>query len=380
MQNLIVKYPLDLRGNSAVNRVQKERHELPANGNRVIVPIYGPFYTAGLIVREYSTGRVLERNVQWKAVQLYQEAVQRTGKEVCAVIVIVDNSVGNLIEIDYQVVGGKFSRAVPVIKQLIEDLEIDERAVQWGDLLAVPEAFPPVSHLHDAGDLYGFEYVVAALEEVHKAILIGDAAAHEEIVRYIEEQAEVALLGRQELQANLDDHKGDDTNPHGVTKDQVGLGNLSNYSIATTEEAQEGSVSNRYMTPQRVKEAIDAIAGDALNAHIDNHKNPHQVTKAQVGLEDVPNWKPGNIEHTTPEASGGATYPNYDQLPDDNFVTTRMLMAALHRHSKEDVGSHDARYVTRGEVEMDGNIQVSQGRAYVAIDGKWRQIWPAQWA
>lgn len=256
MQNLIIKYPLDLRGNSPANRVVGERHTLPADGNRVIVPNYGPFYTKGLIVRNALTGEVLTRETQWKAVQLYQEAVLRTGKEVCAVIVIVDESVGNEIEIDYQVVGGKFSRAVPVIKQLIDDLDIDERAVKWGDILAKPEAFPPVSHLHDAGDLYGFEYLVAALEQIHNAILIGDAAAHEEITRYLEEQMEIARQGREALNAALNEHKADQTNPHNVTKAQVGLGSVENYPVATRDEARAGEANNRYMTALRTREAI----------------------------------------------------------------------------------------------------------------------------
>lgn len=45
-------------------------------------------------------------------------------------------------------------------------------------------------------------------------------------------------------------------NPHSVTATNVGLGSVNNYDIATTEEAEAGTVNNKYMTPARTKEAI----------------------------------------------------------------------------------------------------------------------------
>ena len=54
-------------------------------------------------------------------------------------------------------------------------------------------------------------------------------------------------------------HKNDKNNPHGVTKAQVGLGSVENYGIATEAEAKAGTVANKYMTPQRVKNAVEAF-------------------------------------------------------------------------------------------------------------------------
>ena len=47
-------------------------------------------------------------------------------------------------------------------------------------------------------------------------------------------------------------------NPHTVTKEQVGLGNVSNYGVASQQEAQNGNVDNKYMTPLKAKQAIEA--------------------------------------------------------------------------------------------------------------------------
>ena len=62
-------------------------------------------------------------------------------------------------------------------------------------------------------------------------------------------------------------HVDDKNNPHGVTKAQVGLGNVENYGIATQAEAEAGSVNNKYMTPLRVKQAVDASGTSAATAN-----------------------------------------------------------------------------------------------------------------
>ena len=87
----------------------------------------------------------------------------------------------------------------------------------------------------------------------------------------------------------IDAHKGDLNNPHGVTKTQVGLSAVQNYGIATQAEAEAGTVSNKYMTPLQTKQAIAVLATTGLTTHVANVSNPHAVTKAQVGLGSVEN-------------------------------------------------------------------------------------------
>jgi len=51
-------------------------------------------------------------------------------------------------------------------------------------------------------------------------------------------------------------HYLDTNNPHGVTKDQVGLGSVMNYGIATSPQAIGGTSNSSYMTPLRTDELI----------------------------------------------------------------------------------------------------------------------------
>ena len=54
----------------------------------------------------------------------------------------------------------------------------------------------------------------------------------------------------------MENHMGDVANPHATTKEQVGLGSVQNYGIATQAQAEAGTANNVYMTPWRVKQAI----------------------------------------------------------------------------------------------------------------------------
>lgn len=81
----------------------------------------------------------------------------------------------------------------------------------------------------------------------------------------------------------IDDHIRDFNNPHKVTKDQIGLGKVENYSPA------EMPISNAVQTEiTRIDKELLGAATD-LTAHIKDTNNPHHVTKEQVGLGKVDN-------------------------------------------------------------------------------------------
>ena len=96
-------------------------------------------------------------------------------------------------------------------------------------------------------------------------------------------------------------HAWNQTNPHKVTKTQVGLGNVVNkspnamaptFTEADTQanlDADKDLISGATMSNQLAK---IAAAIHALLAHLADKTNPHEVTKEQVGL--------GNVENTAP--------------------------------------------------------------------------------
>lgn len=278
----IIVYPLDLTGTSPDNLVIGEPHDVALVGNRAFVPNNGPFFAKTLVVRNRSTGEVLVPKVHYKAVQLFAEATLRTGKEICSVIIVEDQGLGIEFEIDYQVLGGDYSTSVGSIQQMIDTLVLDARPVKWGDIIGKLVAFPSTPHLHDVGDLYGFEFLVVQLEAIRQAIIQGNAAQLDELIAYIDSQ-DLLLSDRiTAVSGDLTSHINDTNNPHSVSKTQVGLGNVENFAVADQLQAEAGAANTVYMTPLRSKQLLDT--------HANRTDNPHQVTKAQVGLNLVANF------------------------------------------------------------------------------------------
>ena len=85
--------------------------------------------------------------------------------------------------------------------------------------------------------------------------------------------------------SDLSTHTGNTSNPHSVTKSQVGLGNVDNKSVATIKSEFTGSIAD---------DNTGFVTGDAVYSHTSNKSNPHEVTKAQVGLGNVDNTSDAN--------------------------------------------------------------------------------------
>ncbi|HEY9569696.1 MAG TPA: phage tail protein, partial [Metalysinibacillus sp.] len=72
----------------------------------------------------------------------------------------------------------------------------------------------------------------------------------------------VVLVTREYLAQQLSLHTTNKDNPHWVTKAQVGLNNVQNYAVATEAEAKEGTSNTKYMTPLRTNQLVGQIAGE----------------------------------------------------------------------------------------------------------------------
>lgn len=80
------------------------------------------------------------------------------------------------------------------------------------------------------------------------------------------------------IKGSLDAHIGNKSNPHNVTKAQIGLGNVQNLAPADmpVSTAQAASIADA--------KAAGTKAQTDLNAHANRKDNPHNVTRAQLGL------------------------------------------------------------------------------------------------
>ena len=101
----------------------------------------------------------------------------------------------------------------------------------------------------------------------------------------------------------IDDHKNKRNNPHEVTKDQVGLGNVPNVTTndqTPTFEEPEGDVV-KITSGEKMSTLFGKIAKlfSAVFQHFANKNNPHEVTAAQINAASVQHYHNAKTDITS---------------------------------------------------------------------------------
>ena len=255
MSLLPVRYPFDITGKSPDNLVVNEIRTLKPTKTRVFSPTHGGFFTKSFVLRDNATGQILRVGDQYRFDNLYEMASIHTKQECAGIVIVTDQNVSNTVSYDYQAIGGLYGYSNEAIVQQLEALKLDERPVEWGSILGRPSEFAPAKHLHDIGDVYGFEYVVHALQQLRYAILTGDEFAHEAIYKYIDKLISESKLNLDALVAAFNRHASDMKNPHGTTAAQVG---------AYTKAEVETRINDLIRTTLNYNAATRKIGGNVL--------------------------------------------------------------------------------------------------------------------
>lgn len=188
-----------------------------------------------------------------------------------------------------------------------------------------------------------------------KAVFDGEGKALDEVIgtESIKDIGDGTIKGaikalKKLLTTWLDDitnHIKNKSNPHEVTKSQVGLGNVPN--VATNDQTPTYTAATT-LSSLRSGEKLSVAFGKIAKAvsdfisHIKNMNNPHNVTKAQVGLGNCNNTADSDKSVKYAESAGTAV----DQTARDN---------ANSKVSK----SGDT---MTGDLDLQGNLRMN-GRA-----------------
>lgn len=120
-----------------------------------------------------------------------------------------------------------------------------------------------------------------------------------------------------ELREDFDAHAASKANPHAVTKTQVGLGNVPNVSTNDqTPTYSESAALTQLSSGEKLSAALGKLARAvrSLMEHLANTANPHGVTKSQVGLGNVTN--DAQVKRSEMGKAGGvATLDGSGQVP-----------------------------------------------------------------
>lgn len=99
-----------------------------------------------------------------------------------------------------------------------------------------------------------------------------------ELKTYIDNQISDTGSDVTALETKVNNHIANKSNPHTVTKTQVGLGNVNNTSDT------DKPVSTAQATAIADAKAAGTAAQTSINSHAGRRDNPHTVTRAQLGL------------------------------------------------------------------------------------------------
>lgn len=288
------RYQTDYTGVLAANQVKNEAVTLTTRKVRVFAPKNAPYYKDSMVIKDMASGVTLTSN-QWKAYYLVSapSAMTDLGKEVYAIVIITDQAVGNNLSITYQTVGGDYVTGYDNLVQLLTACTQDARPITWPNVLNVTDSFTPNQHLHPISDTFGWEYLATYLEQLKLAILFGDDLRKDAVLSYVDNalaSSNAYAASMLSSSSTFGQHVLNVSNPHGVTPAQLNLGNVLNYPVATTNELNAGTASNRYVTVDQVATVVRNAVNQGMDAHIARTDNPHTVTPAQVGLGNLLNY------------------------------------------------------------------------------------------
>lgn len=269
-------WEFDPYGTNPNNYITGERHTLTPDsgkGFHFFIPKAAPFFLKDIEIVHVGTGRKLVEGVDWQPGWMFELATRRTYMPVYAAISILDKTLNGTFEIKYRTIGGEYTLDDATLLEYLSNVLTDPRVTTWEAIVEKPLFFAPLEHRFNIDQLVGMEDAVEALDRIRDAILQSINA----------------------LYPSFNVHLADKSNPHAVTKAQVGLGSVQNYPMATDEEAAAGTARNRMMSPAATKALVATLSSETVAGHASNTSNPHQVTKAQVGLGNVDNFKTATL-------------------------------------------------------------------------------------
>lgn len=145
-------------------------------------------------------------------------------------------------------------------------------------ILNIPAATQTVAGVMTAADKKNLDNTVTGLanEITNRTNAINSLRT--ELKTYIDEAVGNTDTDLTALETKVNQHIANKSNPHGVTKAQVGLGNADNTSDANkpVSTAQASAIADA--------KAAGTAAQTSINNHAGRKDNPHSVTRTQLGL------------------------------------------------------------------------------------------------
>ena len=169
-------YDFDPTGSLPANLVVDELHtitEINANTYNIIIPEFAPFYTNNLSV-VYNDGIngdvTLQENVHYVLCLPYIAASRSIGAMVYGGITFLNDLPSGTIKFTYQTIGGDWIADPNYVYSVLVNIAYNPRITSWDLVTNIQQIFPPVNHDQSLDYVFGYEDLIAKIDDIVAAI------------------------------------------------------------------------------------------------------------------------------------------------------------------------------------------------------------------
>jgi hypothetical protein len=213
-----------------------------------------------------STVKLLVEGVDYFLVLPYEAATRSIGIPVYGGISLNNSLTNGIISLDYQTIGGDWVSDRDQSLTVIYEKMYNPRTTYWDVVTSKPYEFPPINHDLEIKDTFGQDELIQAVNNIAESLLDGSKSL------------------------TIVTHISDLENPHNVTKEQLGIGNVENCGVATSTEVSEGTSTNTLVTPAtltvKLAQYFDNNISELLGSTDKSFKDYADSTK-EAFIQDV---------------------------------------------------------------------------------------------
>ena len=138
--------------------------------SRIFMPECGSYYVSSLVVKDTSTGRELVIGIDYDVFILDSKATKASGKQVCGLIIVKNETVRGVL-ISYQFVGGIHMSGYYILEQLLKMYPNGNSSViSFDEVLNKPDAYDPAYHTQHVGEFFHTADLVVWIQRLRAAI------------------------------------------------------------------------------------------------------------------------------------------------------------------------------------------------------------------
>ena len=140
------------------------------DANRIFMPECGSYYVDTLIIKDISTGQELVQGFDYDVFILDAKATKLSGKQVCGLIIVKNESIKGVL-LDYQFVGGVHMSGYYILEQLLKMYPNGNSSViSFDEVLNKPNEFNPAYHTQHVAEFFNTKDLVVWIQRLRTAI------------------------------------------------------------------------------------------------------------------------------------------------------------------------------------------------------------------